>query len=279
MATKKFERDMLKGGLIQVNRKSKNLSFKTSHWHDYFELIYYKNCEGVCHLNGKDYPLTGDAVFFLTPGDFHRIDIDEKAGSFSTVFSLSEDIIDRTLTDGSPLSARVLYSPAPLTAAAIEQIADCYNSADLLIQKQVFHLMNAILVDVIKKGEKAGNENASLHPALSKAMLIILNDPARDITLTEIAKTCGIAPAYFSHIFHKNTGKTFKKWVADIRLDRACRLLEDSDLCVLDICYECGFHTASHFGKIFRQKTGMTPRQYRNNINKKALPQNYGKAP
>lgn len=74
---------------------------------------------------------------------------------------------------------------------------------------------------------------------------------------------CHISPAYFSHIFHAQTGKTFKNWLNSVRIERACRLLEDTKLSVLEISLECGFHNLSHFGKIFKDATNMTPTQYR----------------
>ena len=43
----KFERDMLRGESIHVQKKRDHTWFK-KHWHNYFEIIYYKNCVGEC---------------------------------------------------------------------------------------------------------------------------------------------------------------------------------------------------------------------------------------
>lgn len=262
MSIKKFERDMLYGGDIHVNRKYVDVSYDI-HWHDYFEIIFYKNCKGKCLLNTEEYPLKDSSVFFLAPGDFHRIDTLPNENSFSTVISFSENMIDPKLSALKPLTSRVLYSPSDLTVSAIYELYDSFKSENPLKKIGMYHLLNLILIELSEKGEMVKTKNSYIHPGIGKAMLYILADPSKDITLPEIAKICGMSPAYFSHIFHTQNGKPFKKWLNDIRIDHACRLLEQSEQSVLNICYASGFHNLSHFGKCFKESTGMTPREYK----------------
>ena len=60
----KFEREMLKGEDINIQKKRDHSWYK-KHWHNYFEIIYYKNCEGYCSLNGIDHKLSKSCLFFL----------------------------------------------------------------------------------------------------------------------------------------------------------------------------------------------------------------------
>lgn len=62
----KLGRDMLRGRSILVWHNEGDTSYAT-HRHDYFEIIYYKNCHGICVLNGEEFSLEDDAVFFMTP--------------------------------------------------------------------------------------------------------------------------------------------------------------------------------------------------------------------
>ena len=55
----------------------------------------------------------------------------------------------------------------------------------------------------------------------------------------------------------------------EYRLNTAKQLLDDTKMSITDISYHCGFSSNAYFGKIFREKYGMTPLQYRNrNIDK-----------
>ncbi len=43
----KFEREMLEGESIHVNKRTKGISYK-KHWHNYYEIIFYYNCQRIC---------------------------------------------------------------------------------------------------------------------------------------------------------------------------------------------------------------------------------------
>lgn len=262
MAIKRFERDMLKGGDLYIQQKRGDLSYPI-HWHDYFEIIFYKNCNGKCLLNGEEHAITENSIFFLTPGDFHKIETDKTTRAYSINLSFSEEIIDKKFLELFSLSAKILYNPDPICDAIFKKITDIFPNNQDISKNEVYFLLNALLVEIIKNGISVGNENTYIHPIIGKGILYVLTDISKEITLLEIAQVCSVAPAYFSYIFHKQMGKTFKKWLTEIRIEHACRLLEESNQSVLEICFECGFGTASHFGKTFKQAVGMTPAEYR----------------
>mgnify|MGYP002228135279 CR=1 FL=1 len=70
-------------------------------------------------------------------------------------------------------------------------------------------------------------------------------------------------PPVFAVSGKKNTGKTFKEYVLDMRIGYACKLLNSSMMNISQISATCGFESPVHFNRIFKRVTGMTPTLYR----------------
>lgn len=88
----------------------------------------------------------------------------------------------------------------------------------------------------------------------------------RQIPLDEIAGEASMTVPAFCRYFKKATGKTFTKLVNEYRVVHATKLLSESNSSITDICYECGFNNFSHFNKLFKEFTGKSASQYRNEV-------------
>lgn len=86
---------------------------------------------------------------------------------------------------------------------------------------------------------------------------------ARELTVAEAARIAHITPAAFSRFFRREVGKTFTRYVNDVRCSEACLKLRLTDRPVAAVASECGFATLSHFNRQFRLRHGMTPREFR----------------
>ena len=88
------------------------------------------------------------------------------------------------------------------------------------------------------------------------------------ITLEEVADSVSMTVPSFCRYFKKVTGKTFTKLVNEYRVVHATKLLQERDISITDICYECGFNSFSHFNKLFKEITGESASKYRSNLKK-----------
>ena len=85
---------------------------------------------------------------------------------------------------------------------------------------------------------------------------------------TRIAEMANMNSSAFCRFFKDAMEKTFLQYVADMRIGYACKLLTIGDMEVSQIAVECGFDSIPHFNRTFKQLTGLTPTQYRNQIMK-----------
>lgn len=86
---------------------------------------------------------------------------------------------------------------------------------------------------------------------------------ARAITLDEVASVANMSPFAFSRYFKKNSGAGVVEYINQVRTNRACYLLRETDNHIHEIATECGFHSISNFNKHFRRATTISPREYR----------------
>ncbi len=100
---------------------------------------------------------------------------------------------------------------------------------------------------------------------------------AEKITLQETAQQAGYAPSYFSRIFREETGKTFKEYLNEIRVEQSKKLLLAGKQSISEICTMTGFSDQSYFCKTFRRLTGSTPDNFRKRTRRIDVEREYGR--
>lgn len=86
----------------------------------------------------------------------------------------------------------------------------------------------------------------------------------KDLSVGEIADHLHFSPAYLNVLFKQEMKTTIKQYLNNYRLERAKKLLDQDFSKVSEIADMCGYASASYFGKVFREATGMSPAEYRN---------------
>jgi len=85
----------------------------------------------------------------------------------------------------------------------------------------------------------------------------------RAIPLDEIATIANMTVPSFCRYFKRISGKKFTRFVNEIRIVHACKLLTEKQLSVSEISFESGFNNISHFNRLFKGITTKTPLEYR----------------
>ena len=96
-----------------------------------------------------------------------------------------------------------------------------------------------------------------------------LDQPLQNSTLAEIFYT---HPTHFVRAFREETGQTPAKYVRNMRLETAKRLLEETDLSAAQVALRVGYPDPAHFSRLFRQRYGMPPAVWREYFEKSLIP-------
>ena len=127
-----------------------------------------------------------------------------------------------------------------------------------------------LLFSVLLKG---GLVSGTSSPARDKDFCIkvfhfIESHFSENITSEKVSLELGFNQSYFCRLFKKNFGMRFTDFLTDYRLDRAKKLLENTTASITEISQKTGFCDTSYFSKVFKARTGITPKEYRKTVTK-----------
>ena len=103
---------------------------------------------------------------------------------------------------------------------------------------------------------------------LHKAMNYIREHMDRDITLEELLRLTGMSKSHFSRMFKKLTGRTFVTYLNDLRIEAAKKYLVETRQPIYWVARQVGYADERYFRRIFRERIGENPRQFRENHQK-----------
>ena len=83
------------------------------------------------------------------------------------------------------------------------------------------------------------------------------------ITLSGLAANFGYSPNYFSSLFHKIVGVSFREHLCRVRVEESKHLLLSTDYSITDIAVAMGFPDQSYYCKVFKNVVGVTPGKFR----------------
>ena len=90
----------------------------------------------------------------------------------------------------------------------------------------------------------------------------------KTITLNNLAKHFHYSEAYLSKFINRQLGLNFSQLLQEIRLEKSCQLLIETNKKITEICENVGYNNESYYINIFRKKYGVTPLQYRKKYKK-----------
>ena len=83
-----------------------------------------------------------------------------------------------------------------------------------------------------------------------------------ELSLTRLADSFSYTPKYLSRVFISKMGIGFSKYLNNLRVQYACRLIEDGCCSVTQLSVSCGFTDPMYFSKVFKQYTGFPPQTF-----------------
>lgn len=101
----------------------------------------------------------------------------------------------------------------------------------------------------------------SLH--VQKAIDYIEKNITEDLSLDQVVDYLKLNKTYFCKLFKENTGKTFSQYVNQVRIEYSKKLLEDTNMSILDVALAVGYNNSNYFHKAFKERLGITPYNYR----------------
>ena len=151
----------------------------------------------------------------------------------------------------------------------IMEIDRAYAQKELCFEMDItsalLQIGSILLKNCIVNGEKLPeNGTKSNLRAIQEAVGYIEENYAKDLTLEEVAKHMGFAPAYFSKKFRQIAGVTYHDYLIACRVRNSLKDIRNTNLSMTEIAYRNGFPNVKSFIEYFKRAYNTTPLQYRN---------------
>ena len=261
-----------------------DVDFGVMHWHDDLQFIYV--LEGlVCvkTLEEEEILSAGEGIF-TNKGVIHystgrsnpcRYILFRFPERFLYFYPGSPaEKLTRQVTERSDISLVPLFSSVEWCNEALlllQKLADLEEKKETDPQYEydvmtILAELWQIILRHVDVGEAESEDPVSIR--MRRFLEYIEQNLDQDISLDEMAASAGVSKTEALRCFHKTLQTTPYSYVMEVRLSKAADLLAQTGLSVGEIASRTGFNQQSYFGKRFKEKTGMTPLEYRRKMRK-----------
>ncbi len=228
---------------------------------EHYWLIFLEEGCGTFTLNRQSFPLSPGMVYVCFP--HMSVSYQASPGSVWTIrwVSLNGALLPHLLSElGITPEAPVLQpkDPAGLRDiyAALYEVTDTDTLRDRLrCRELVYALLGALVTGTEKRQAAPDYIDTALH--------YMEHNYDRELTIGELAALVNLDRGYFSKLFRQRTGTSPKAWLTAYRMEKAVRLLMETELTIGEIALSVGYGDPLYFSRLFHEAYGVSPSGYR----------------
>ncbi|WP_127586845.1 AraC family transcriptional regulator [Paenibacillus koleovorans] len=262
---------------IEYAKRTEPFTMPNEHFHEQYEIYYL--------FSGERYYFIGDHTYHIHSGDLVCIPSQELHKTSEAtlpkheriVIYFNESFVRENYSEHADLLLSPFHAPNPvyrfsakdliLTESLFQQLLAELHTKPLGYEIRIQHTFVEVLLlaarHLRKQEPTLSPLESPLHQKISDITRHIRAHISADLSLSALAEQFYISPYYLSRTFKAVTGFTLTEYVHTARIRQAMQLLKDTELSILDISNQVGFVNFSHFGKIFKKITQLSPREYR----------------
>ncbi|MBQ4119360.1 MAG: helix-turn-helix transcriptional regulator [Clostridia bacterium] len=258
----------MKQALFQSKKKDfeimpTNALSPTPHFHNQIELVYVISGQTVAFADQKKIVTKAGELFVAFPNQIHYYEKTVIGRYIVIIFSPEliygmEDILYNNIPKLNLLSESKMRDFANIILNIVNAGGDFSHTVRV-------GLMNQLLAGILPEFElmpRIKTNNTTLQSVLNYCTKNFSND----LTLDILAEDLHISKFHISHLLNQKLGISFSAYLNNIRVHKACSLLNNSQNKISDISEEVGFGSIRSFNRAFKSVMNMTPIEYRNQI-------------
>lgn len=252
------------------------ITYRTFHTHNAFEFIGIIDGNATTNARGDKIRLKQGDIAIINPHCVHDILSTDKKSVRCLIVQVSRNFLQEYV----PELKTTVFSKVCVTREKdtdlnekiwrlLCKISTAYfSSADvkpLPVIYDILGIFNLLFseTDYVSYTEQEYVEHTKIIARITRIAEYIDNNYQYHIGLDDIAKEEDLSPNYVSQFFSRYIGVPFQKYLNNVRLEAALRLLQDTSLSVSEVANYSGFADAKYMSQIFRRYFNCTPRDYR----------------
>ncbi len=233
---------------------------------DEYQLLYIPNGHGTFEADGvKETPIVAGMAFLLFPGVWHRYHPSEETGWEEFWVGFKGHYADYLMKQdcfkpSSPsidigFNAELLNVFVQLIETVKHEGTAHYQLSSCLITQ----LLGLAYSSAIMTDESRQSKNKIVHIAQFK----MHENIHKNMNMELLARDINASYPWFRRAFKETIGKSPGQYHLQIRLEKACKLLRETNLTVTEISQNLGFESEFYFSRIFKKKVGQPPGVFR----------------
>lgn len=228
-------------------------------------LIHYiLDGKGIYKTGGRIYQLSGGDAFLIRPNTLIYYEADRYHPWTYTWIGFQGLKMDEYFKRTSLLETPCFhYDRDDRVRLCHEKMFEAYNlpeNRDLMMNSILYEYLYLLASKFPRKSIPPREKKISY---VEEALRYIEANYAHSVNIQVIADHLNIERTYLYRLFKDITGVSPQEYLLDYRIRRACSLLKETDLPVSDIARSVGYGDALYFSRLFKQKKGSPPSQYR----------------
>jgi len=256
-----------KKGHIEVDRACRKIPFSMSeeHYHPYTEIYYLVAGETKYFIAGEVYIMKKGDLAIIPYGILHRTmnENGKYCGRINVTFDAAV-VSEQRLVEGiAPRIIRGQDHAFPLEKLLSDMEKE-YVGGEPFSEVMLRAQLDRLLVFIHRLGSTPKPESG-VSPAdrpILDAARYINEHYGEELTLEFLAKRFAMSPGHFSKKFKSTTGFGLNKYITQIRILNAEKLLINTRLSITDISMRCGFSDSNYFAAVFKAHKGMPPYRF-----------------
>lgn len=261
------------------------------HYHSFYEINIIIEGEGTHQLTNNKFPARKGDVFFVPPNITHGYTENENSQLKIFHVLLSNEFMkeNETVLKGMPGYSLLFNIEPDLRQNGNIKIFPCIDSNEFIFfLHEINKLTSFCRSDKLGKQYESNRNTKILNLVGDLALVLtssftddtnidsvgnikdilkiidyIESNYSENITLQTLCNVANMSRSSLHKQFSLLCKCTPSQYLTNIRIDKACKMLTDSDLSISQIAQDCGFFDSSHFSKTFLQLKQMLPKEYR----------------
>ncbi len=204
--------------------------------------------------NGKVYEVNANDVFYLPKFSSYRVDLLKSGDCIAINFDLADESV--TYPFFSVKTVGNTYKKL------FEKLNECWNLKKDGYLNQCYMQLYSIICQLQSDLAMRYIPSKTRSLAYRGSEFIAQNITDHTLTVKKVSDNLGISPEYFRKIFSDIYGSSPKKFIIDMRMDKAKSLLRLKEFSIGEISRMCGYDSESYFSSEFRKICKCTPSEY-----------------
>ena len=260
------------------------------HRHNYYTVLWARKACGTHHIDYKEHPIQPNIVFFVGPGQVHKVETKPEPVGWVILFTkefLQENYIPESFIKNLGLFSDITDTP-PLTIdkKTEEKLADITSHLQQAFEEDNLFkdtVLGAYLkLFLIECNRLTDSKQKEISHSVQSGKSIVLN--FKELLesnfhtwhqVSKYAEDLAISPDYLNNVIKTSTGKNAKEFIQERILLEAKRLGVHTDLSSKQIAYQLGFDDPSYFSKFYKNIEGISFTEFRNKLEKEIIGSSY----